>query len=136
MPFGLSSRLLSMMISIYNLHNLLSSRVRSILGSNYLTDPIELVTVDNNLRDSKLSNLQRTLKKLDYRSNLVITRNGENVDCFKVINAGLVKIQEDVVITFSNHDVIYYTDAVCKVRSYLNNNNGRRICHFNSLFPR
>lgn len=83
-----------------------------------------------------LNNLQKTLKKrLVNLSNLLMTRNDENENCYKVMNAAFVKTQGDL-ITFSNDDVvIYYTNAISKITSYLNNNNGITIYQFNSLLP-
>lgn len=137
MSFGStqSNKLVSVIIVNYNSGDLLSRTVKSILDSNYQTDRIELIIVDNNSRDSSLNNLQRTLKnRLTNLFNLVVISNNENEGWCKAINAGLVKTQGDIII-FSNHDVIYSTDAITKVISHLNSNNDIGICQFNSLLP-
>jgi len=137
MPYGStqSKKLLSVIIVNYNSGDLLSSTVKSILDSNYPTDRIELIIIDNNSRDNSLSNLQKTLKnRLTNLFNLVIIRNDENEGWCKAINVGLVKTQGDIII-ISNHDVIYSTDAISKVMSHLNSNNDIGICQFNSLLP-
>src|SRR5688500_16329674 len=94
-----NKKLLSIIIVNYNSGEFLSRTVKSILDSNYPTDRIDLIIVDNNSQDNSLGDFQKSLmNRLTNLFNLVIIRNAENEGWCKAINAGLVRTQGDIII--------------------------------------
>ena len=101
----MNSKLVSIVLPVYNGERYLEDAIESVLGQTYTN--LELIIVDDKSTDDSL-NIANKYRILDKRVRIIA--NEENIKLPKSLNKGFEVAQGDY-LTWTSDDNIYYQEA-------------------------